>query len=49
MADDPPTPPWSPRNFRSYHCEMTFIPARTLEDVLKVALPAVAVADVPVG
>ena len=30
--------------------EMTFIPARTLEDVLKVALPAVAaLADVPVG
>jgi ATP-dependent Lon protease len=26
--------------------EMTFIPARTLEDVLKVALPAGAVADV---
>jgi ATP-dependent Lon protease len=29
--------------------EMTFIPARTLEDVLKVALPGVAVADVTVG
>jgi ATP-dependent Lon protease len=29
--------------------QMTFIPARTLEDVLKVALPAIAVADVPVG
>ncbi len=28
---------------------MTFIPARTLEDVLKVALPAVVPADVPVG
>jgi ATP-dependent Lon protease len=28
--------------------QMTFVPARTLEDVLKVALPAPAVADVPV-
>ena len=28
--------------------QMTFIPARTLEDVLKVALPAGAVADAPV-
>ena len=25
--------------------EMTFVPARTLEDVLKVALPGVPVAD----
>jgi ATP-dependent Lon protease len=25
--------------------EMTFVPARTLEDVLKVALPAVRIAD----
>jgi ATP-dependent Lon protease len=29
--------------------EMTFVPARTLEDVLKVALPGVAVPDVPVA
>jgi ATP-dependent Lon protease len=29
--------------------QMTFVPARTLEDVLKVALPGVAVPDVPVG
>jgi len=28
--------------------QMTFVPARTLEDVLKVALPAPAVADAPV-
>jgi ATP-dependent Lon protease len=28
--------------------EMTFVPARTLETVLKVALPGVAVPDVPV-
>ncbi len=29
--------------------EMTFVPARTFEDVLKVALPGVAVPDVPVA
>ncbi len=29
--------------------EMTFVPARTLEDVLKVALPGVPVPDVPVA
>jgi ATP-dependent Lon protease len=29
--------------------EMTFVPARTLEDVLKVALPGVPVPEVPVG
>jgi ATP-dependent Lon protease len=29
--------------------EMTFVPARTLEDVLKVALPGVAVPDLPVA
>jgi ATP-dependent Lon protease len=29
--------------------DMTFVPARTLEDVLKVALPGVAVPRVPVG
>jgi ATP-dependent Lon protease len=29
--------------------EMTFVPARTLEDVLKVALPGVGVPDVPVA
>jgi ATP-dependent Lon protease len=29
--------------------EMTFVPARTLEDVLKVALPGLAVPDVPVA
>jgi len=28
--------------------QMTFIPARTLEDVIKVALPAAAIADAPV-
>ena len=28
--------------------QMTFVPARTLEDVIKVALPAAAVADAPV-
>jgi ATP-dependent Lon protease len=28
--------------------EMTFVPARTFEDVIKVALPVVRVADVPV-
>jgi ATP-dependent Lon protease len=28
--------------------EMTFVPARTLEDVLKIALPGVAVPAVPV-
>jgi ATP-dependent Lon protease len=28
--------------------QMTFVPARTLEDVIKVALPAPAVADAPV-
>jgi ATP-dependent Lon protease len=27
--------------------EMTFVPARTLEEVLKTALPGVEVADVP--
>ena len=27
--------------------EMTFVPARTLEDVLKVALPGVPVIDLP--
>jgi ATP-dependent Lon protease len=29
--------------------DMTFVPARTLEDVLKIALPGVAVPNVPVG
>jgi ATP-dependent Lon protease len=29
--------------------DMTFVPARTLEDVLKIALPGVAVPRVPVG
>jgi ATP-dependent Lon protease len=29
--------------------EMTFVPTRTLEEVLKVALPGVAVAEAPVG
>jgi hypothetical protein len=29
--------------------DMKFVPARTLEDVLKIALPGVAVSNVPVG